>query len=322
MSKIIITGGSGFFGTNLVEHYNQLGWDVVNIDINEPRNPKHRPYWKKVDLRDTTHLQKLFNDIAPELVLHMAARTDLLGQTLEDYSSNTDGVVSLIEAAARSPRLGKVIFASSMLVCPLGYMPKDEFDVRPTTVYGQSKAIGEQHVRDMAKGRFAWSIVRPTSLWGPWFDVPYKDFFSAVAKRRYVHPKGRRIHRSYGFALNATHQVQKLAESRDADNQVFYLADYAPIELLDWSHMISDHFKVPYPKELPLPLLKGMAKCGDAAQSLGFQRVPLTSSRLNNLLTDAVYDLTPLREIASDTPYSIETAVGMTVEWMKKHLEK
>lgn len=322
MSKIIVTGGSGFFGTNLVEHYSQLGWDVINIDIAEPRNPLHRSYWKKADIRDTVQIQNLFSDIAPDIILHMAARTDLLGQTLEDYSSNTDGVASIIQAASHSPRLGKVVFASSMLVCPLGYMPKDEFDVCPTTVYGRSKAVGEKHVREMAKDKFAWSIVRPTSLWGPWFGIPYKDFFSAVAKRRYVHPQGRRIHRSYGFALNATYQVQKLAESSSADNRVFYLADYAPIELLRWSHMISNHFQVPHPREVPLTLLKGVAKCGDAALRLGFQRMPLTSSRLNNLLTDAVYDLTPLREIASDTPYSVETAVGMTVEWMKKNLEK
>lgn len=322
MNKILITGGSGFIGTNLVEHYRNLGWDVMNIDIARPRNKEHASFWRNIDIRDTLRLTQECRSFSPDVILHMAARTDLGGKTLEDYSSNTDGVSALIEAASNSTCLAKVIFASSMLVCPLGYLPKSDQEYCPNTIYGQSKALGEDLIKNMTGNRFDWSIVRPTSIWGPWFDVPYRDFFSAVSKGRYVHPRGQRIHRSYGFALNATYQIQKLVESPLASQRVFYLADYKPIELQNWAKMISQHFSTPPPREAPLPILKGMAKCGDFLKGLGLRRIPITSSRLKNLLTDAVYDLAPLQEIAPQPPYSVETAVELTVNWMKNHLEE
>ena len=123
----------------------------------------------------------------------MAARTDLDGSSIDDYSANTDGCRAVIEAAARHPQIQRVIFASSMLVCALGYSPKHDSDYCPTTRYGESKVLGERYVREMAADHFPWTIVRPTSLWGPWFSVPYKKFFDAVARRMYLHPRGWRF---------------------------------------------------------------------------------------------------------------------------------
>jgi len=55
-----------------------------------------------------------------------------------------------------------------------------------------------------------WVLVRPTSIWGPWFDVPYRNFFLSVARRRYVHPAGKRIHKSFGFVGNITWHLHRL----------------------------------------------------------------------------------------------------------------
>jgi nucleoside-diphosphate-sugar epimerase len=323
MSKVIITGGSGFVGTNLVQHYVAQGWDVLNLDIKAPRNAAHAGFWREVDVRDAANLRRICADFSPTLIHHMGARTDLDGRTLQAYSANTDGVATLIDVASRLPALERVVFASSMLVCRLGYLPRDEFDFAPNTVYGESKVIGEQHVRQLAADRFPWTIVRPTSLWGPWFDVPYRDFFSAVMRQRYVHPRGRKIRRSYGFVLNAVHQLDQITRCADralVDGRVFYLADYQPVELLAWSYLISRSFKVTPPREVPLALLQGMARVGDVIKGLGVKRVPLSSTRLNNLLTEAVYDLQPLRRVAGDTHFALEAAVEVTVDWMKKEL--
>lgn len=326
MSKLLVTGGSGFVGTNLVEYYRTQGWDVLNLDIVPPRNTAHTPFWRKVDIRDTALLAQTCKVFSPSVIYHMAARTDLEGTCVESYSANTLGVESMINVALALPTLEKVIFASSMLVCRLGYQPANDLDYCPVNPYGQSKVIGEQRVRELAADRFPWAIVRPTSLWGPWFDIPYRDFFSAVAKRRYVHPKGHRILRSYGFVQNAVHQLDRITaaiESEEVAGNVFYLADYQPIELLAWAQLISDRFGVPAPPEVPLALLQWAAKGGDIAKRVGVSRVPLTSSRLQNLLTQAVYDLSPLKAVAQDTPHSLEEAVNTTVDWMRdKDLER
>ena len=49
-SRIIITGGSGFIGTNLVDYYLARDCHVLNLDHLPPRNPAHLNYWQKVDI--------------------------------------------------------------------------------------------------------------------------------------------------------------------------------------------------------------------------------------------------------------------------------
>ena len=44
--KIVITGGSGFIGTNLVQFYIEKGFDVISLDISKPRNKLHLRCWK------------------------------------------------------------------------------------------------------------------------------------------------------------------------------------------------------------------------------------------------------------------------------------
>lgn len=319
MVNVLVTGGSGFVGTNLVELFAKAGCNVVNVDVAAPRNRSHIQYWKQADICDDFRLREITCEFSPDIILHMAARTDLSGESLIDYKANTDGVRSVIEAASSLPSLDRVIFASSMLVCPLGYQPQSEEDYRPTTIYGESKVIGEQLVRSLANDRFPWTIVRPTSLWGPWFGVPYKNFFDAVAAGLYMHPKGRRIRRSYGFVLNAVYQLDKLASCPDVDSidkKVFYLADYTPVELFDWASQISACFDVRPPREVPLSMLRAISWIGDFLKIMGMQNPPLSSFRLNNLLTDAVFDMRSLERIAGKPPYDVTDGVQLTVDWI------
>ena len=320
--NVLITGGSGFIGTNLMEHYIRLGDRVINLDNAAPRNPSHARYWTKLDIRDARSLRTVVEEFSPNFIFHMAARTDLDGLSLADYSANIDGVKAVIEAARNCARLHRAIFASSMLVCALGYLPKHESDYCPTTRYGESKVLGEMYVREFAANRFPWTIVRPTSLWGPWFSVPYKSFFDAIAKRMYMHPKGREIHRSYGFVLNAVHQLSRIASCHNGhavERRVLYLADYQPIEISRWAQTISRQYGVPPPPKVPVGILKIVARAGDALKQTGVVSNPrLTSFRLNNLLTESVFDLRELKDVAGATPYDMEQGVAITVEWLKR----
>ena len=89
--KILITGGSGFIGTNMVEHFVNKGDEVLNIDWNAPQNSDHQKYWENVDILDYAKLETAITKFAPDYVVHLAARTDLYGKTLDDYKSNTVG---------------------------------------------------------------------------------------------------------------------------------------------------------------------------------------------------------------------------------------
>lgn len=321
MARILVTGGSGFIGTNLVEHYRVRGDEVINFDIVPPRNREHGALWRKTNLLDRVGLARAVADADPEIVFHMAARTDLKGKSIRDYPANFEGVENLIDALSKVRTLRLSIFASSMLVCSIGYRPKGEEDYCPSTAYGESKVAGEQFVRNKATGAFPWVIVRPTSIWGPWFGTPYGDFFMAVQRGMYMHPRGRRIQRSYGFVLNSVAQLDRLATIGGGPliGRTVYLADYEPIELKCWADTIQQALGVAPVREVPLCLLQIMAIGGDLLKHLGYATPPLNSVRLNNLLTEMIHDTEPLRATCGDLPYSMEQGVRITCEWLLRN---
>lgn len=319
-SRILVTGGAGFLGTNLVGHLLELGHDVLSLDIKPARNPEHASVHSISDLLDADSLNQTVADFSPHVIFHLGARTDLDGPDLAAYAANTKGVRNMIEAARQAPELRRIVFASTMLVCRLGYTPTGDEDYCPSTIYGASKVEGERLVRTEA-GELPWTIMRPTSLWGPWFDVPYRSFFDAVREGWYLHPKGRSVYRSYGFVLNSVMQLNAILDLPEAvtRHRTFYLADERPLELRAWAEYIRAAFGVGPVKEVPMPVLKAIALAGDILQKVGWRRPPLTSFRLNNMITNAIFDTQYLLPIHEDLPYDVESAVNITVDWLKSN---
>jgi nucleoside-diphosphate-sugar epimerase len=319
--KIIVTGGSGFIGTNLVEYHLSRGDEVCNIDIAPPRNKDHANCWQYVDLLNAKKLESRIREFAPTVIFHMAARTDLDGACVADYPANTIGVENLISSIEGLTSLNRVIFASSRLVCRIGYQPSGDEDYCPTTAYGESKVLGEQLVRKSAtRIPCSWIIVRPTSIWGPWFDIPYKTFFLTIAKRRYFHPGKCHVLKSFGFVGNTIFQLQSLthADASAISGRTTYLADYPPIDVAEMANTIQLTLGSPPIKSVSIRLLRLAALAGDALKICGWHAPPLTSFRLQNLLTPMVHDLEFLRATVGALPYSMQQGVERTVGWLKQ----
>lgn len=316
--KVLVTGGSGFIGTNLIQNFLDKGMEVFNLDVMPPRNSTHSHVWHEQDILDKGRVVDLVCNFSPDYIFHMAARTDLNGSDIDDYKTNTTGVSNVIDALNELGRFEKVVFASSMLVCRLGYQPQHDRDYCPPNAYGESKVSGEEMVRSRMREGLPWVIVRPTSLWGPWFDVPYKKFFTAIQRGIYVHPRGAKVLRSYGFVMNAVYELERIMNTDIGDfpSRILYLADYEPIDFRVWGEMIRSEMGVRKIKEVPIQILQVAAKIGDLLALLGVSDPPLSSRRLGNLLTDAVLDLSDLRQICGDLPYTAKQGVEMTVKWM------
>jgi len=316
--RVLITGGSGFLGTNAIEHFASRGSEVLNLDIHPPRNPAHRAVWRRSDILDCAALGADVRAFAPHYVLHLAARTDLLEtRDIRGYAANYDGTRYLIDACTSCKRLKRAVFASSRMVCRIGYTPRDETDYLPPNPYGESKVRAEQVVRD-SQPPFEWLIVRPTSIWGPWFDVPYKLFFTAIANRTYFHPRGRDPQKSFGFVGNTAYQYEKLllAPLDVVRGVTIYQCDYPALRLRQWGDLIAQAMNRAPIRSAPLPLLRAVAKVGDALARVGWTRVPLTTFRLNNLLTPMVFDTSILRAACGPLPFSLQEGVALTVRWM------
>ena len=209
MKKIIITGASGFIGSNLLEKFISEGSEVLNIDFRKPRNKKLTKFWRNIDITNLQEFRSVVEDFDPNYIVHLAARTDLGGQSLNDYAANTIGVENLMNITKKLPSLKKILITSSMLVCRAGYKPKDQFDFTPTTIYGESKVITENNVW-LNKPLCDWAILRPTSIWGPGFDIPYKTFFDMVIEKKYFHIGNRGSTKTYGYIENTIYQIEKI----------------------------------------------------------------------------------------------------------------
>jgi hypothetical protein len=175
----------------------------------------------------------------------------------------------------------------------------------------------ELFTRSKCGNSIPWILVRPTSIWGPWFDIPYRDFFEAIRRQAYVHPGHVRPNKSFGFVGNTVYQLDRLmfSQFQAAQGRTLYLAD-PPIEVLSWAQQIALGFGVRPPLRVPYVLLALAAKVGDAAKMLGWKNPPLTSFRLNNLTADMVIDYIQAGELTGGPPYSMGDAIAITVQWI------
>lgn len=318
--KIIITGGSGFIGTNLIEFLLGKGYEVLNIDINEPRNKKHTHIWKEVDICDLEKLRLEFEKFKPEYVIHLAAVTDLKEDDgLNHYQPNIRGVENIVLNCYKHSEIRRVIFASSMLVNEIGYKPVNDFDYNPKTTYGRSKVIGEKIVFENKNNLTEFCIVRPTSIWGEWFSEPYRNFFDYVLTGKYFHPGKMICTRTYGYVGNVIYQIHELmlAGHKDIDSKIFYLGDKPATKINEWADSIARIANVKKPIRVPFFIFKGAAFFGDFLKWLGL-RFPMTSFRLKNMTTNHIVNLDNTYEVCGNPPYSNQEAIERTLDWLRK----
>jgi nucleoside-diphosphate-sugar epimerase len=317
-ARIIITGASGFIGTNLLEKFVNAGYLVQNIDIVRPRNHTYDVFWKKIDITKFNDLNEIITQFSPDYIIHLAARTDLNGKSIDDYSANTIGVSNVLEISKNVKNLKKLVIASSMLVCSLGYKQKDIFDYHPTTIYGESKVITEQTIWNN-RPNCDWAIIRPTSIWGEWFGEPYKNFFDMIIRRRYFHIGKKSCTKTYGYVGNAVYQIEKIlfSDTSEDNNKVFYIGDIPPVNIEEWANEIANLLKYKILK-VPYGIVYIAAIFGDVLKKIKVS-FPMTTFRFQNMTTDNIIDLSKTNIIAPDLPYSRIQGIKKTLEWINSN---
>ena len=317
LNRIIITGGSGFIGTNLVEYYRKNNWTIKNVDINPPVVQEHYEYWQKVDINDKTLLNEAVSKFEPDFIIHLAARTDLAGRTINDYGTNIQGVSNLIDSIEKCSSIKRVIVASSMLVCKSGYRPVDDSDYQPDTTYGESKVQTERLLRESIM-KCEWALIRPTSIWGPYFKVPYRNYFDSIISKYYFHIGKKSCTKTYGYIGNSVYQINQvlISDKTLVDERVFYIGDYQPYNIEVWSNEIANElgYKI---KRFPYILFKISAYFGDILKVFNIHFL-MTTFRLKNMTTDNIIEYSLEKKVAPNLPFTRLEGIKETLKWIKK----
>jgi UDP-glucose 4-epimerase len=111
---VLVTGGSGFIGSSLVDKLRERGYDVRIFDIVKPQRDDVE--WVKGDLLDKKAVLRSFRDV--EHVFHLAAVADVnvaLSNPELCVQVNQIGTLNVLDAA-RSVEAGRVILASTTWV--------------------------------------------------------------------------------------------------------------------------------------------------------------------------------------------------------------
>lgn len=316
--KVLVTGSCGFIGINLVSLLHHNGYDVLGIDIKPPRFLTSGVTFELCDILNINSLKQIVKAHQPDFVIHLAARTDLNERRdINGYAVNIDGTKNLIEIIRNDSSVKRCIYTSSQLVCSVGYNPLHCQDYCPTTLYGESKVLAERAIRQYDGGGKEWCIIRPTTIWGPWMNGHYKKFIDIIKKGVYYHIGSKEQFKSYGYVKNSCYQIMRLLEApyESIDKKVFYLADYEPISLRKWADLFQEELNAPKIRTMPIWAAKSCAIVGDFLKFAGFRQFPITSFRLNNILSEYIYDVGELKKIVSGIPYTIEDGVKETVRW-------
>ena len=324
MNKIIVTGGSGFIGSNLIPYLLSKRYKVLNIDKVSPPYELDSVYYRfvKCNILTLNDLRNHIIDYNPDYIIHLAAETKLSHMNNPDfYLANTTGVQNIISLTKNLSNLKKIIYASTKLVCEEIY--DDIFNYNATTKYGMSKIEGEKYVLN-SNIKAESIIVRPSSHWGPWSlcdHIPYGRFFKLIERGLYFHPKIADKRRDFGFVGNTCYQLVSLLETKKTiDKEVFYLADYESFYIKDWAKKIS----LAYGKSgniitIPNLILYLTAFLGDLLKYFGVKEPYFSSFRLKNMAKETLVPIKKIKNITGNLPYTLEEGIFETVKWLKNN---
>lgn len=153
MDKVLVTGGAGFIGSNVVDLLIENNYEVVIVDDlshGKPENINSEAKFHKLDIRDPK-LDEIFREETPDFVVHHAAQIDVRKSLVDpelDARINILGSLNLLDCC-KSHSIEKIVYASTggAIYGEPQYLPADEAHPQdPLSPYGASKLAVEKYL--------------------------------------------------------------------------------------------------------------------------------------------------------------------------------
>lgn len=163
ISPVLVTGGSGYFGSLLVNRLLADDTDVRVFDLNAPDDP--RVTYVPGDIRDAAALRRACEGVST--IFHCVAQVPLAKDRDLFWSVNRDGTQNLLRAAFETG-VRKVVYISSSAVfgVPRRLPITEETRPRPVEAYGEAKFAAEILCHEAVDAGLDVTIVRPRTIMG------------------------------------------------------------------------------------------------------------------------------------------------------------
>lgn len=187
--KVLIIGGLGFIGSNLVHRCLELGAKVTIYDNLDPHSGGN--LYNVNDIKNS--IQLCFHDIldfdrliehivGKDIVVNCAASTShpfSMREPWLDMDINSRGVINILEALRRfNPEAKFVHLGTSTQLGRLIYQPADEnHPENPTDIYSANKSVSEKYVLIYAHAyKLRTTVIRLSNVYGPRASIHSPEF--------------------------------------------------------------------------------------------------------------------------------------------------
>ena len=164
--KVLVTGASGYIGTNLVQSLAYLPCEIWRLG----RDPKQfKPIKGEAKIHDIMHPNPSVTELATnfDVIFHLAANTseaDANAAPLHNWQVNVMPLLRLLETCKLAGEHPFIVFAGTATQCGLDTQPPD----RPLSTYALHKLFGEHYLRLYAHNGWAKGCtLRLANVYGP-----------------------------------------------------------------------------------------------------------------------------------------------------------
>jgi UDP-glucose 4-epimerase len=172
--EVLVTGGAGFIGSNIVDGLIKKGHKAIvvdNLSTGKKENLNEKAEFYQLDIRDQ-ELEKVFDENNITHVIHHAAQIDVqhsIKDPLFDAQNNILGTINVLEIA-KEYEVEKIIYASSAAVYgEPDYLPVDEeHPIKAMSPYGITKHTPEHYIKMYNElYDLKYTIFRYSNVYGP-----------------------------------------------------------------------------------------------------------------------------------------------------------